>query len=83
VALKSKSLNWQNQLVYYAWRPYDGRWQAPASPRLKLCGQPMLYKLQLSVNAPDLGVTAAAETNAAERFLADSLPVLDGILTSE
>jgi hypothetical protein len=43
----------------------------------------MLYKLQLSVNAPDLGAPALAETNAVERFLADSLPVLDGILTSE
>jgi hypothetical protein len=83
VALKSKSLNWQNQLVYYAWRPYGGHWQAPANPRLSLCGHPMLYKLQLSVSAPDLGAPAPAERNAAERFLADSLPVLDRILTSE
>jgi hypothetical protein len=83
VALRSKSLNWQNQLVYYAWRPYHGHWQAPQSPRITLGGQPMLYKLQLSVSAPDLGAPAPAESNAAERFLADCLPVLDGILTSE
>jgi hypothetical protein len=50
---------------------------------MTLGGQPMLYKLQLSVNAPGLGAPAPVETNAAQRFLADRLPVLDGILTSE
>ena len=83
MALKSKSLAAQNQLVYYAWRPYYGHWQAPTSPRMTLGGQPMLYKLQLAVNAPGIGVAAPAETNGVQRFLADSLPVLDGILTSE
>ena len=83
VALKSKSLAAQNQLVYYAWRPYYGHWQAPTSPRMTLGGQPMLYKLQLSVGTPTLGAPAPAEKNAVQRFLDDSLPVLDGILTSE
>jgi hypothetical protein len=83
VALKSKSLSWQNQKVYYAWRPYHGHWQAPASPRITLGGQPMLYKIQLAVNAPGLGQPSPSETDAAQRFLADALPVLDGILGSE
>jgi hypothetical protein len=83
VALKSTSLNWQNQLVFYAWHPYNGHWQAPANPRMTLGGQPMLYKLQLSINAPDVGTLAPAETNAARQFLTDSLPVLDEIFAHD
>lgn len=83
LALRSKSISTPNQLVYYAWRPYHGHWQTPANPRMTLGGQPMLYKLQLSVAAPGLGPPAPGETNAAQRFLTDSLPVLDSILTSE
>jgi hypothetical protein len=83
VTLKSKSISLPNQLVYYAWRPYTGRWQAPGSPRMSLGGQPMLYKLQLAMNAPGLNPPSPSENNAIQRFLSDSLPVLDGILTSE
>ena len=82
VTLRSKSINMPNQLVYYAWRPYSGHWQAPASPRMSLGGLPVLYKLQMAIDAPGQGATPAAD-NAIRRFLADCLPVLDDILTSE
>jgi hypothetical protein len=79
---RSNSVAGQKLRVYYAWRPFDGPWQAPDSPRLALGGQPLLYKLQLSGSAPPDGKYSLA-TDPARRFLLDFLPVLDKTLAAK
>lgn len=81
VTFRSHSVNGQTQRVYYAWRRFEGPWQAPANPRMALGGQPMLYKLQLAGEAPPEG-TASAESDSARRFLVDLLPALDKALAA-
>jgi hypothetical protein len=82
VTFRSHSLVGQKQRVYYAWRKFDGTWDAPRTPRLTLGGQPMLYKLQLSAEAPATADDTPAN-DATRRFLTDLLPVLDTILKSD
>jgi|SRR5262245_17000946 len=71
-----KSVDQKRSRVYYAWRTFDGRWQAPDHPRLVLGGQPMLYKLQVVGEAGALSDEASV-IDPARRFLDDLLPVLD------
>jgi hypothetical protein len=71
----------RQQRVYYAWRRFDGPWQAPDDPRWTLGGQPMLYKLQLACDAlPAPG--ESSDSDAVHRFLTDLLPVLDKVLAA-
>jgi hypothetical protein len=78
---RSRSVDARRQRVYYAWRKFDGPWQVPANPRLALGGEPMLYKLQLAIDAAeDAGTSPQSDT--ARKFLADLLPVLDEILVA-
>src|SRR5262249_42846243 len=83
VTFRSKSLNGQKQEVFYAWRKYDGTWEAPQSPRLALGGQPMLYKLQMAIARPPGTADKSYTTETVHRFLDDLLPVLDQILKTE
>src|SRR5262249_40568999 len=77
--LISKSVDQKRRTVYYGWRTFGGRWQAPDHPRLTLGGAPMLYKLQLASDAP-LQSDGSAESDPARRFLKDLLPALDSTL---
>jgi len=76
---RSKAVDGRKQQVYYAWRKFDGPWQAPHSPRLALGGQPMLYKLQLAGEAAEKSGDSP-ESDSVRRLLDDLLPVLDTIL---
>jgi hypothetical protein len=71
-----KSVDQRRRTVYYAWRTFDGRWQAPNHPRLVLGGQPMLYKLQLVGETRALSDESSV-IDPARRFLNDLLPALD------
>ena len=79
VIFRSKTVEGRKQQVYYAWRKFDGPWQAPRSPRLALGGQAMLYKLQLAGEAPEKSGNSP-ESESVRRLLDDLLPVLDRIL---
>jgi len=79
VTFRSNSVGGERQRVYYAWRKFDGSWQAPARPRLALGSQPMLYKLQVASRAPSEG-DDTPDSDAARRFLLDLLPILDNTL---
>jgi hypothetical protein len=79
VMFRLRTVEGRKQQVYYAWRKFDGPWQAPRSPRLSLGGQPMLYKLQLAGEAAEKSGDSP-ESDSVRRFLEDLLPVLDGIL---
>lgn len=62
--------------VYFAWHD-KGSWIAPDVPRTAFAGIPMLYKLQVATH-----LVTKDETNldAGERFLRDSLPLLQQML---
>jgi hypothetical protein len=83
VTFASKSLSGHKLRVYYAWRKFEGRWEAPDRPRLTLGGQPMLYKLQMAGEAPPKADDRTLESDAARRFLVDLLPVLDRTLDTK
>jgi hypothetical protein len=82
VTFRSNSVTAQKQRVYYAWREFEGPWQAPESPRFTLGGLPMLYKLQLVGAAPPVGKESLA-ADPARRFLLDLLPALDKTLSAK
>jgi hypothetical protein len=82
VTFRSNSVTGQKQRVYYAWRRFDGPWEAPNSPRLTLGNQPMLYKIQLVGSAPPEGKETLV-TDPARRFLLELLPVLEKILAAK
>ena len=50
VEFQAGSVMAERHRAYYGWHSVTGRWQAPHNPRLTLGGQPMLYKLQLSLD---------------------------------
>ncbi len=62
--------------VYFAWHD-EGAWVAPEVPRTAFAGTPMLYKLQVATHS-----VTKDETNldAGERFLRDSIPLLQQML---
>lgn len=80
VVFRSRSVAAEAQQVLYAWLRPGGQWEAPRNPRLKLAGAPILFKLQLSTEAPLQSTQAkdqSATADADQRFLSDLLPILD------
>jgi hypothetical protein len=63
--------------IYWAWTA-DGNWQAPASPRLSLGGNPFLFKLY--VVRETSGETGQDETSL--QFFQELLPILEKSLFS-
>ena len=92
VTVRALNLTKDRQRIYYGWRAGTGPWQAPKNPRMKLGGEPMLYKLQVvarnekQAEEPDEpGETGkpegvSTESEATRHFLEDLLPVLDDLL---
>ena len=66
--------------VFWAWSP-DGKWLAPASPRISFRGHPYLYKLYVTDRALEESSNTALPQ--IEAFLNDALPVLTAALNGE
>lgn len=60
--------------VYYSWN-HGGQWKAPTRARTAFAGVPMLYKIQVATR--DI-----ADVDAGERFLRESLPILQAVYMS-
>jgi hypothetical protein len=83
VTVSARNLTNDRQRIYYGWRSGTGPWQAPRNPRIKLGGEPMLYKLQLvarNEKERDEGDAVSPDAEATRSFLEDLLPVLDELL---
>jgi hypothetical protein len=62
--------------LYWSWSA-GGRWQASANPRWEYGGEPFLYKLYISHDAPG---TATISSDAVQDFFRQLLPKLPEIL---
>jgi len=80
VTFRSRNVAADTQRVFYGWRTVSGSWVAPKNPRLSLGGEPLLYKVQLTGEAPPEKLSGASATDPARRFLKELLPALDEIL---
>lgn len=62
--------------LYWAWNA-TGAWQAPTNPRWEFRGEPFLYKMYLSYDAPGLSTPAS---EAVQDFMRQFLPELNKAL---
>jgi hypothetical protein len=62
--------------LYWAWNA-NGTWQAPSNPRWEFRGEPFLYKMYLSYDAPGLSTPSS---EAVQDFLGQFVPELNKTL---
>lgn len=65
--------------LYWSWNAH-GTWNASANPRWEHGGEPFLYKLYMSHDAPG---AASASTEAAQDFMREFLPELHKVLFNQ